>query len=67
MTGPISTPHSTKVVCQKKVVRLVFESNHLLLISAENSYFCGCRISFCTRQFSNSATKITFSDGHAIS
>ena len=27
----------------------------------------GCRTSFCTRQFSNSATKSTFSDGHAIS
>lgn len=27
----------------------------------------GCKISFCTRQFSNSATKTTFSDGQAIS
>jgi hypothetical protein len=31
------------------------------------TYFFGCRTSFCTRQFNSSATKITFSDGHAIS
>ena len=30
-------------------------------------YLLGCSTSFCTRQFSNSATKSTFSAGHAIS
>ena len=31
------------------------------------SYRIGARISFCTRQFNNSPTKSSFSDGHAIS
>ena len=30
-------------------------------------YFVGSKINFCTRQFNNSATYNSFSEGHAIS
>jgi len=56
------------VLCGKSWFPLRLFGESLIFASClSRHYRPGARINFCTRQFNNSATYSSFSDGHAIS